>query len=94
LSQCLTKSAPLVADASKHLSHILVSLAELVERCLPLVAGLIVGARSLRVKIAPVKGCGGQSVDGLVDGIVSSSVFITQRGEAGAVDVDGGNRGY
>jgi hypothetical protein len=86
-----SQSALLIADASEHLAHVVMGSAKLGESRVTFCASLGIGSRPLHVKIPPVEFCIAQGVHSLVDGVVSSSVAITQVSEASAVEVDSGD---
>jgi len=87
----LKQSALLITNASQHLAHVVVNSMQAVEGLVALLASVIVGIRALWIEIPPIELGFRQGVDGLVDGIVCSSVAVAQIGEAGAVEVDSGN---
>jgi hypothetical protein len=85
------ESSHLIADAHQHFANVVLCLAKLVKSFCSFVTMLVIGISTLRIKITSVRrGCY-ERIHCLADGIVGSSVFITQRGGTSAIEMESGD---
>jgi len=84
----------LIANAHQHFTNVFPGGFNVTKSFRAFITSLIVSIRALWIEITPVAGGGSKSFQGFGERIVGSSVFITERGFASAVEMESGDGGH